>query len=230
MMNLFRKLTTAARGRSYEVTEKQVDRQMLTIFAQEIRDAERSLHQAREALVLQVAERKGLEKQCERLQREQQQAEARGRQALEAGHAQEADRYGERYLYCEAEQARLQGQIEAAQARESQRAEQLRQTSERIQSARWRLARARSQAQAGLDVAGSAGGHTLESALRELQSSEQRLDQLEGRQEDLGAARQVAEDLVDPLAASERRLAEAASRSAREDLLRKWQGDSAGAA
>ncbi|MBR9881993.1 MAG: PspA/IM30 family protein [Gammaproteobacteria bacterium] len=82
-MSLWTKLHTLVRATAHEPAEKLVDANALRIMAQEIREAEQALHQARLDLAGLIAERRQLERHNQQLAEQLEAREHQARAALE---------------------------------------------------------------------------------------------------------------------------------------------------
>lgn len=82
-MSLWTKLHTLVRATAHEPVEKLVDANALRIMAQEIREAEQALHQARLDLAGLIAERRQLERHNQQLAEQLEAREHQARAALE---------------------------------------------------------------------------------------------------------------------------------------------------
>ena len=84
-MAILAKLFTAMRGAASETGESIVDHQALRILDQEMRDAEKNLNEAKSQLTQIMAERKGVEREVDRLKKSVAEHEEYAAKALEKG-------------------------------------------------------------------------------------------------------------------------------------------------
>lgn len=111
-MTILAKLFTALRGAANEAGETVVDHQALRILDQEMRDAERELNDAKSQLTQIMAQRKGVERDVERLKRAVTEHEEHAAKALDKGDEQLATEVCERIAQFE-EELKLQEQAYA---------------------------------------------------------------------------------------------------------------------
>ena len=111
-MAILAKLFTAMRGAANEAGEAVVDHQALRILDQEMRDAEKELHDAKSQLTQIMAQRKGVEREVERLKKAVAEHEDYAAKALDKGDETLAQEVCERIAQFE-EELKLQEQAYA---------------------------------------------------------------------------------------------------------------------
>ncbi len=226
-MNLMRKVVTALRGQHHEQVEAWVDRQALGIFAQEIRDAERALAQAREGLTLRVAERRGLERQLADNIKRQESVDGDARASLERKQAAWAQTLAAKMVDLQDEAEALTTAIEGARQRELQTAEHLRSAAAQVRQYHLRLARARCAASSTGGPDGRPGpfpaATQLQNALQELRQTSARLDQQVDLADDHDEAARETEGLLHPEQASRQALTRARREAAARSWMDRWQ-------
>lgn len=84
-MSIWKKLFTAVRGSATEVGEAIVDNQAIRILDQEMRDARKSLNEAKENLTTVIAEKMGVERKVNELKSQLKEHEGYAAQALDKG-------------------------------------------------------------------------------------------------------------------------------------------------
>lgn len=84
-MSLWRKLDTLFRAASHESLQRVVDANDITIFAQEIRDAEQAIHLSKRELACIIAEANRLTRYCQSLEQNIHLRESHASEALEKG-------------------------------------------------------------------------------------------------------------------------------------------------